>query len=132
MTAPLSVTAREFLHTHVCSVLHLHVLLLLPRERGRWCSVASIASQLRISGDAVGRALEDLGRKNLVNVRVGTDLMYRCEPVNADLLPVIDEIRAAHFADPTLVEITLGEKAPSSAARAFSDAFRVRGRNVDG
>ena len=125
-------TAREFLHTHVCSVLHLHVLLLLPREGGRWCSVESVASRLRISAEPVGRALEDLGRKNLVNVKLGTALLYRCEPVNADLLTVIEEIRAAHFADPALVENTFGTRRPSSAARAFADAFRVRGRDIDG
>ena len=132
MTAPLSITAREFLHRQVCSVLHLHVLLLLPRERGRWCSVESVASRLRISADAVGQALEDLGRKNLVNVKLGTGLLYRCEPVNADLMAVIEEIRAAHFADPALVENTFGTRRPSSAARAFADAFRVRDRDVDG
>jgi hypothetical protein len=132
MTTPLSITAREFLHTRVRSVLHLHVLLMLPREAGRWCSIESIASRLRISAEAVGRALEDLGRRNLVNVKLGTDLLYRCEPVNADLLHLIEEIRAAHFDDPALVENTFGHRRSSSAARAFADAFRLRGRDVDG
>jgi hypothetical protein len=132
MTATLSVPARAFLHTHVCSALHLYVLLLLPRERGRWCGVESMATRLRVSAEAVGRALEDLGRKNLVDVRVANDLLYRCEPVNAELLPIIEEIRAAHFDDPWLVEQTFGKGRLSSAARAFADAFRVRGPDPDG
>jgi hypothetical protein len=130
MTAALSLRAREFLNTYLCSVLHLHVLLLLPAEG--WCSVESIASRLRISADPVGRALEDLGRKNLVDVKVGSALLYRCAPLNGDLLPVIEEIRSAHFADPGQVEKTLQDRSPSSAARAFADAFRVRGRTADG
>ena len=132
VTAPLSIAAEDFLQTCVCSALHLHVLLLLPGENGRWSSVDSIASQLGVAVEPVGRALEDLGRRNIADVRVGSDLLYRCAPVRTELSAIIEEVRAAYYADPAVVERVVAPSRSWSAARAFADAFRVRGTHVDG
>lgn len=131
MSVPsLSPAAARFLHDVVVSSTRLDVLLLLRSDPARWWSVDLVAATLRISVTSAERALEDLGRGNVLDVRLGETLAYRFAPMDSQVLDTIAEIAALHYAsrDNLLAKLP-GVGRSASAARRIADAFRVKNRN---
>lgn len=131
MSVPsLSPAAARLLHDVVVSSTRLDVLLLLRSDPARWWSVDLVAATLRISVTSAERALEDLGRGNVLDVRLGETLAYRFAPMDSQVLDTIAEIAALHYAsrDNLLAKLP-GVGRSASAARRIADAFRVKNRN---
>lgn len=111
------------------SSTRLDVLLLLRSEPARWWKVDLVAATLRISAPSAGQSLEDLGRGNLLDVRVGEALAYRFAPVDAKVADTIAEIAAVHYvARDALLAALPGVARGASAARRIADAFRLPNR----
>lgn len=71
--------------------MDLDVLLVLVADPGRWWSGADLGDALRASPDEVARILEGLAAGNLLDIKVGNDVLYRFSPLD-DVDPVIREI----------------------------------------
>jgi hypothetical protein len=133
LNSSLSQSARQFLDEKIPSLLHLEVLLVLRRDPDQWSSAAAVASQLGIAPASVERVLEELGARNLVDVRIASNLVYRFAPLDETVLPVLTELAEARYADRQGLESILASRRRSSlAARHFADAFRLRGPESDG
>jgi hypothetical protein len=90
----LSPGAAEFLRTHVPSPLSLEVLLALYGNPQRWWSGEELAAALSVAGEPVARALDGLAIASLLDVKVGSDLLYRFAPVQDGIPSIIGEIAA--------------------------------------
>ena len=102
------------------------MLLLLRSEPARWWNVELVAATLRISAPSAGQALEDLGRGNLLDVRVGETLAYRFAPLNSAIADTIGEIAALHYGSrDVLLGALPGVARSATAARRIADAFRM-------
>jgi len=100
----LSRAAEQLVRSRIPSLLHLEILLLLRHDLRQWLNAPALAAVLRIPAEAAERALGDLAGANLVDVRIGSSLAFRFAPIDAGLLPVIDEIDALHHANRQVVE----------------------------
>lgn len=71
---------REFITRRIDSVESLYVLMLLQRHpRLEWTGEA-VGSELHIGPDIADQQLAKLCASNLLEVRVGKDLLYRYSP----------------------------------------------------
>lgn len=105
-------SAERFVRDRVRSLLHLEILLLLRRDLRQWLHAPALAASLRVPAEVAERALEELAGANLVDVRIGSHLAFRFAPLDAGLLPVIDEIGALYGADQRVIEELLPNRDP--------------------
>lgn len=132
MTAPqLTESARRFLRDDIGSLERLDVLLLMQHHPARWWTAAALAAEVRIPPPQVEESLNVLGRRNLLNVRVAEDVLYRFDPGTAALRQLVEEIVEAHYVNRGAVATCLSAP-PASDARRFADAFRLRKDPHDG
>jgi hypothetical protein len=129
----LSPAAYELLREAFPSVLHLDVLLLLDADRLRWWSCEAVASSLRAAPGSVSLVLEQLGTRNLLDVKLASAVLYKLAPWDEDVGAAIAEIAALHYADrDALVTLLRSPRPASDVARRFADAFRLRRPRIDG
>lgn len=86
------------------SLLQLKVLLLLHRHSSQWWSARDAAVAVHAGPEAVGRALEQLGGSNLLDVRIADRVLYRFSPTDRAVVSLIDEVSGAHERAPGRVE----------------------------
>lgn len=106
----------------------LEVLLLLARSSDRAMTAPQIAAALRVVLP-LESALEKLAHENLVDVKLGSDVLYKFMPTeeNKRLVAII----ATEYDQRRLAVIRA--LAESSPARDFAEAFRIRKkRGTDG
>jgi hypothetical protein len=118
---PLSAPAKEFVRAHLGSLIQLDVVLLLQSDPDVWWSAERLAAELRVSLDAARHAVEALAARNLLDVRIATDLTYRFAPWHESAAQMMTEIAAHHYEARELVV-----RGGGSAAERFADAFRIR------
>jgi hypothetical protein len=90
----LSPGAAQFLRAHIGSALGLDVLLALYANPQRWWSGEELALALRVPREPVAHALDGLAIASLLDVKVGSDLLYRFAPVQDGIASLIEEIAA--------------------------------------
>lgn len=135
MDEPPEITAevRQLLDGLVDSVEKIEVLFLAWREPDVLWTVATAAARLRLPADAVGGALAELDSGKLLR---RDDQGYRYAPSSEADRAAVTALCTLYDADRLLVlrEITAiaMDRIRSSAARAFSDAFRFRKRDGGG
>lgn len=122
----LSRAAERFLRDCITSALQLDALAVLQDDCDRWWTTSAMAAHLRTTEAAAAAALETLGRVNVADVRVGSQLSYRCAPIDPALATVIEEIAAAHYhsRDDLIARVTGGRRT-ADAARRIAEAFRI-------
>ena len=127
MADTLSPAADRFLRDCITSALQLDALAVLQNDCDRWWTTTAMAAQLRTTEAAAAGALEALGRVNVADVRLGSQLSYRCAPIDPGLANVVDELAAAHYhsRDTLIGRLTEGRRT-ADAARRIADAFRIR------
>jgi hypothetical protein len=118
----LTAEAREFARTRLGSILQLDVALLLRASGDAWWTAERVAQELRIEPDPARRALEALGSRNLLDVRIANDLAYRYAPWHESAARLMTEIAANHYETREIV----ARGAAGSVAARFADAFRIR------
>lgn len=121
---------RELLDGPVDTVEKIEVLFLAWREPTTVWTVAATAARLRLPADAVATALAELDHGRLL---VGDGPGYRYAPAAEPVRAAVTALCTMYDADRLLMlrEMTAlaMDRIRSSAARAFSDAFRIRRRD---
>jgi hypothetical protein len=117
---PLSAPAKEFVRSRLSSLIQLDAALLLQSDAEMWWSAERLAASLRVRVDAAREALEALAARNLLDVRIATDLTYRFAPWHTSVAELMTEIAAHHYEAREIVA------RGGTAAQRFADAFRVR------
>ncbi len=103
MTIPLSPAALHFVQKCVESLLDLEILLLLYREPRVWRGADTVARHLGVALQSAEQALENLGARNLLDVRIGSTLVYRFAPVDKAVVPLLNEVARAHSSQPGML-----------------------------
>ena len=119
---PLSPASKEFVRTHLGSLIQLDTALLLQSDADVWWSAVRVSEQLRISLDSAHDSLERLAAGNLLDVRIGNDLTYRFAPWHQSAADVMNEIAD----QPYEAREIAARVASSKVAERFAEAFRVR------
>jgi hypothetical protein len=120
--ALLSAEARDFLRAHLISLIQLDIALLLHADPSAWWSSERVAGHLRVSIDAASQALEALASRNLLDVRIASDLTYRFAPWHESAATLVAEIADHPYEARELV----ARAGRDTVATRFADAFRIR------
>ena len=94
---PLSAPAREFVRAHLGSLIQLDAALLLQSDADVWWNAERLAGALRVPVEAARHSLEALATRNLLDVRIATDLTYRFAPWHTSVAELMGEIAAHHY-----------------------------------
>ena len=65
------------------------ILMCLARNRGRFCSAAMIAAEIRRPVAEVAAALEDLASRNVLAVRIADAVLYKLDPASKDARAIV-------------------------------------------
>ncbi len=126
----LSTAVRRFLERRIDNVEQLEILLLLQHRSERSWSPARVADALQLTTRAAAAQLEALGQRNLLDVRIGADVLYRFSPATPELSEVVARMVEAYRDHRTeMLKIVTARRL--RALRDFSDAFRL-GQDEDG
>ena len=117
----LSPGAVEFARSRLGSILILDIALLLRAEADSWWTAERVAATLRAGVEGSRHALEALGSRNLLDVRIGSDLSYRFAPWHESAAHYMTEIAEHPYEAREIVA-----RAGGSAAERFANAFRIR------
>jgi hypothetical protein len=104
VTLPISPAALHFLQKCAESLIDLEILLLLYREPRVWRGAEAVARQLGVALESAEQALEKLGARNLLDVRIASTLVYRFAPVDKSILPLLTEVAQAQSRHPRMLE----------------------------
>jgi hypothetical protein len=121
----LSPESRRFIDRCVESVEQLEVLLLLLHAPDKSWTVDTVAGSLGMTRDPAATALERLGSRNLLDVRIADDVYYRFNPGSPDLAAGARALSAAYRESRVAVLGFLASR-PARHLRDFADAFRLR------
>jgi hypothetical protein len=128
-SARLDAATRRLVLLHVRTFEELELLLLLDRDRTRYWSATAAAVPLGVTETAARQACEALASRNLLEVRLGEDVLYRLDPTGAaadGVRRVLDAVRQHRVAVINTIAST------TTAAADFADAFRLTRRREDG
>ncbi len=116
---------RQFVLDTLDSIDQLELLAMLIAAPHRWWDAASAGRALGIDTARMQRDLELLATRNLLAVKLGTDVNYRFEPGNDSLRARSEAFAAAYRQHPhALFRMMAGR--PKRAIHDFADAFRIR------
>lgn len=115
---------RKFVSQYLTSVEHLETFILLHRAPTKYWSASEIAAELQIEDAAAERVLEQLASKNLLDIKISNDVLYRFNPVAAS----VDEAaaRVAEFYLRQRIVVTNLVMSAPGPMQAFADAFRLK------
>src|SRR5436190_21497804 len=99
----ISARTRHAIATHVRTVDELEVLLLLGRDRQRYWSATAAAQSTGVLPRSVGRVLEVLASRGLLDVRLSGEVLYRFDPAAVDTKEAADAILDASSRNPAAV-----------------------------
>jgi hypothetical protein len=119
---PLSAASAEFVRNHLASLIQLDIALLLQSDPEVWWSADRVANQLRVASNTARESLEKLAARNLLDVRIASDLTYRFAPWHQSEADIMSDIAANHYEAREIAARARG----GSPAERFADAFRIR------
>jgi hypothetical protein len=118
-------TVQRFLERRIESVEQLEVLLLLQQYADRSWNAAAVADALRLTVGTAGRSLEALGRRDLLDVRIGDDVWFRFSPATPELAATVRQLADAYREGRTPILAFVAARR-RRGLHDFSDAFRIR------
>jgi hypothetical protein len=121
----LTPTLKELIATSIRSLDELHALVTCAQERDRWWDGADVRQETGMATSVAERALENLARRNFLDVRIGGTLRYQFSPASPDLELTVLALLDAYHKSPVAVTQFVAE-AMQRHLRDFSDAFRIR------
>ena len=127
----LSPAVRRFLGRHIDRVEELKVLVFLAREPSRFWSAAAVARSVHLPKQSTVLCLEDLARRGLLDLRLGTDVVYRFDPATPELHRGITPVFEAYRGHRTEV-LAFPTSLRRSSLKDSSDAFRLGKESDDG
>jgi hypothetical protein len=121
----LSPDLKTLVETSVRSVDELHALVTCARERERWWDAVEMRNETGMPTAVAERALENLARRNLMDVRIAGTLRYRFSPASPALETAVVTLLDAYHKSPVAVTQLVAESMQRHV-RDFSEAFRIR------
>ncbi|MBI3264392.1 MAG: hypothetical protein HYZ58_14765 [Acidobacteria bacterium] len=85
MIVGISEQVRVFLERCVNGLEDLEILLFLQQHDDRAWTAATVAAELGLAERRSAEVLERLGSRNLLDVHIAHDVLYRYNPGTADL-----------------------------------------------
>lgn len=125
MPTELSQEVRSFVASHLPSVDHLQVFMLLVQAPGHWWDGPAVARELGLDGQRAGRVLEALASRNLFDIRITGEVRYQFRPGTPALGDAALACAQAYRQQPLRV-LRLVSGSAGSSVRDFADAFRIR------
>ncbi|HEX3704946.1 MAG TPA: hypothetical protein VHU82_16575 [Vicinamibacterales bacterium] len=115
---------RRFLARCVDTVEQLEIILLLQRHPERSWNALEVGEALGLDHRAVARDLEQLGTRDLLDVRLGADVRYRFSPGAPEAAAAAQRAAEAYRVSrgAVLAFVTAGRY---RSLQDFSDAFRL-------
>jgi hypothetical protein len=124
MTEEFPKDAKEFIHQHIHSVAQLEVLLALHRDAERRWTVEEMTGSLYLQPQMVAALLQDLVRREFAAEESGS---FRYRQDREDMRAIIDRLAHLYKERRVAVAAEIFSK-PDDSARAFAEAFRLRGK----
>ncbi len=121
----LTPNLKQLIATSVRSLDELHALVTCARARDRWWDAADLGQETGMTTALAEGVLENLARRNLLDVRIGEALRYRFSPASPELEVAVLAILDAYHKSPVAVT-QLVVASMQRHLRDFSDAFRIR------
>ena len=109
MSGVLSAGAARFLKAHAGTPAELDVLLTLMADADRWWSAADLAAAVHIFSERVVGILDAMAIANLLDVKVGSDVLYRFAPLE-DVGAEVEEIDTLRRTDRRAVDRVLEDE----------------------
>lgn len=122
---------RDFIDRCVAGLEDLEILLFLLHHDDRAWTAASVAAELGLPERTSAEVLERLGSRNLLDVKIAHDVLYRYNPGTAELRQRAQGLSDIYQLRRAAVLTLVASKAPSSI-QSFADAFRIRKPKNDG
>lgn len=122
---------RGFIERCVSGLEDLEILLFLQQHDDRAWTAASVAAELGLAVRTSAEVLERLGSRNLLDVKIAHDVLYRYNPGTPDLRREAQALADIYQLRRVAVLRLVTLKAPS-AVQTFADAFRIRKRKDHG
>jgi hypothetical protein len=115
----------EFIETSIRSLDELHALVTCAREPERWWDAPALCAETGMPAAVADQALENLARRNLLDVRIGGTLRYQFSPASSGLQASVIDLLDAYYKNPVAITRTVAASR-NRYLRDFSDAFRIR------
>jgi hypothetical protein len=116
---------RRFLLDESPSVAHLEILLHLHARPSEWWSADRMATELRMSSQAVLERMEEMSGRALLEARADDGRFFRYAPVRPETERTVSE-QARLYPDWRVAIIELIFARRVDPVREFSEAFRIR------
>jgi hypothetical protein len=121
----LAPNVTHFIETSVRSLDELHALVTCARERERWWDATEVYQETNMAIVVAERVLENLARRNLLDVRIGGTLRYQFSPASPALEASVAALLDAYYKSPVAVTQVVAASMQRHL-RDFSNAFRIR------
>jgi hypothetical protein len=118
---------RQFLERRVETVEQLEIILLLQRQAARSWNAADVADALGFEEVAAAGHLEALGRRDLLDVRLGQNVRYRYSPATPELDAVVKQVADAYRYRRGAVLAFVTARRRRGPLQDFSDALKITG-----
>ena len=128
--AELSPGVRQFIERCIDGIEQLEILLLLQRQASRYWDADAVAQSLCLSERQVADEFETLGRRGLLDVRIGSVVRYRFSPVTPALVLQAEQVARAYKEHRREVLALMSRRHQS--LKDFSDAFKLTQDPKDG
>jgi hypothetical protein len=123
---------HPFLHDHLDTYEEILVFRLLAGSGDRSWTAKAVALELGIPDEAASAALDALCARNLLDIRIGEEMVFRYAPGSESLRRDADaflrEMERDPLATARAIADHLRERERSAALRAFTDAFLWGGK----
>ncbi len=94
----ISADVRRFVERRIDRIEQIEILLFVRRDTARFWTAADVGQALDLSERRVTDDLETLARRGLLDVRIGSEVVYRFSPATPALLQDVQRL-AEVYAD---------------------------------
>jgi len=116
----------QFARSYLRSVEDLEVFILCIDHRDRWWDADGIARRLAITESRARRALDQLARINLLDIRISDAVRYRFAPGSDVLNELAVAFAAAYRSNPAEAVKLIARSSVGDSVQDFADAFRIK------
>jgi hypothetical protein len=124
--SPLPPEVIKFASSHIRSTESLATFVLCVDHHDRWWDATSVARRVLISEGAATRALDDLARANLLDIRISDAVRYRFHPGTEDLATRAAAFASTYHERPMEIVKLVARFGVPDSVRDFADAFRIK------
>ena len=116
----------QFAQSYFRAVEDLEVFILCIDNRHRWWDAAGVARHFAIAESKARRALDQLARVNLLDIRISDAVRYRFAPGSDELNQQAVTFAGAYRSNPAEVVKVIACSSVGDSVQDFADAFRIK------